>query len=68
MRFVDMVWNVEPAFDRAVFRFHWMDPIAAIGVGGIWIAAFVTQLKRRPLLPPHDPDLPGVVAAAQGAR
>jgi hypothetical protein len=68
MRFVDMVWNVDPAFDRAALRFHWMDVMAAVGVGGIWIGTFVAQLKRRPLLPLHDPDLPGVLAAAEGAR
>jgi hypothetical protein len=68
MRYVDMIWNVDPAFDRAALRFHWMDVAAAVGVGGIWTAAFVAQLKRRPLLPLHDPDLPGVLAAAEGAR
>lgn len=64
MRFVDMVWNVDPAFDPTGVRFHWMDWMAAVGVGGIWIAAFLRRLKQRPLLPLHDPDLPGVLAAA----
>ena len=68
MRYVDVIWNVDPAFDRASFRIHWMDPVAAVGVGGIWMAVFVAQLKRRPLLPLHDPDLPGVLAAAGQAR
>jgi len=68
MRYVDMIWNVDPAFDRASLRIHWMDPVAAVGVGGIWVAVFVAQLKRRPLLPLHDPDLPGVLAAAGQAR
>jgi cell division protein FtsW (lipid II flippase) len=68
MRFIDMVWNVDPAFDTAGFRFHWLDVMAAIGVGGVWIAGFLARLKRRPLLPLHDPDLPGVIAAAEGAR
>ena len=66
IRFVDMVWNVNPAFDRSVFRFHWMDPLAAIGVGGVWVAAFLSELKKRPILPLHDPDLPG--ALAEGVR
>ena len=66
IRFVDMVWNVNPAFDRSVFRFHWMDPLAAIGVGGIWVGAFLSELKKRPILPLHDPDLP--VALAEGVR
>lgn len=62
IRFLDMVWNVNPAFDRSVFRFHWMDPLAAIGVGGVWVAAFLSELKKRPILPLHDPDLPGALA------
>jgi hypothetical protein len=43
-----------------------MDPLAAIGVGGVWIAAFLSELKKRPILPLHDPDLPG--ALAEGLR
>jgi hypothetical protein len=66
IRFIDMVWNVNPAFDRSVFHFHWMDPLAAIGVGGVWVAAFLSELKKRPILPLHDPDLPG--ALAEGVR
>jgi hypothetical protein len=68
VRFVDMVWNVDPAFDRSAFRFHWMDPAAAIGVGGLWIAAYLAQLKKRPILPLNDPDLPAVLAAASDSR
>ena len=67
MRYIDMVWNVDPAFDQGRFRFHWMDVAAGVGVGGIWIAAFVARLRQRPLLPLHDPDLPGVLAAAEGS-
>jgi len=68
MRFIDMIWNVDPTFEPARIRVHWMDWIASLGVGGIWIGAFVNQLKRRPLLPLHDPELPGVLAgAAEGA-
>jgi hypothetical protein len=66
MRFIDMIWNVDPAFDPARLRLHWMDWMALIGVGGVWIAAFVRQLERRPLLPIHDPELPEVLAGAAG--
>ena len=51
---VDMFWQVEPAFDRTM-RFHWLDWLMPVGIGGIWIAAFIRRLKRRPLLPLHDP-------------
>jgi len=68
MRFIDMVWNVDPAFDPARIRVHWMDWIAALGVGGIWVAALLGELKYRPLLPLHDPELSAILAdAAEGA-
>jgi hypothetical protein len=34
-----------------------MDVLAPVGIGGIWIAVFVWQLKGSPLLPLHDPRL-----------
>ena len=53
MRVVDLVWL--SASDT--FHLHWLDLAAPAGVGGIWIAAFFRQLKQRPLLPLHDPEL-----------
>ena len=35
----------------------WMFPAAAAAIGGLFVFAFVWQLKRRPLLPLHDPRL-----------
>jgi hypothetical protein len=67
VRFLDMIWNVDPAFDGGHFRVHLLDWTAAIGLGGIWIGVFLAQLKRRPLLPLHDPAVPKVFAAAEGA-
>jgi hypothetical protein len=55
IRLLDMFWIVEPAFDRTGLRFHWLDWLLPVAMGGIWIAVFVWQLKRRPLLPLHDP-------------
>ena len=55
VRLVDLFWLVVPAFHQTALRIHWMDLMAPIGVGGIWIAVFVWQLKGRPLLPLHDP-------------
>ncbi len=50
MRLVDIWWTVEPTF-QARIRVHWMDILAPVGIGGIWIAVFVRQLKGKPLLP-----------------
>jgi hypothetical protein len=54
LRVVDLFWLVSPAFS-AELTVHWMDIAAPIGIGGIWIAAFVWQLKAYPLLPLNDP-------------
>jgi hypothetical protein len=59
MHVVDVFWLVVPAFQPARFAVHWMDVVALAGVGGIWTAVFVWQLKERPLLPVHDPGLQG---------
>jgi hypothetical protein len=58
MRLVDVWWVVEPSLHSAI-RLHWMDVLAPIGIGGIWIAVFVWQLKGKPLLPLH-PGLEGL--------
>jgi len=29
--------------------------VAPIGIGGIWLAFFIRNLKARPLLPSNDP-------------
>ena len=50
MRIVDLFWLTG-------FELHWLDVAAPIGLGGIWVAAFFRQLKQRPLLPLHDPEL-----------
>jgi hypothetical protein len=58
MRFLDVLWWVEPAYPHEGQYFYWLlDVAATIGVGGLFVWAFVWQLKRRPLLPPHDPYL-----------
>ena len=61
MGLVDLFWLVAPAFDSAHAgpHVHWMDLMAPVGVGGIWIAWFVWQLKGKPLLPLHDPRFQG---------
>ena len=35
----------------------WVDFLLPIGLGGIWLAAFLWQLAQRPLMPTGDPQL-----------
>lgn len=57
MRFVDLYWLVAPCFRQASWGVSWMDFTAPIGLTGIWLAYFLRQLEKRPLMPLHDPHL-----------
>ena len=54
MCFVDTFWIVAPGFGRPGLRIHWMDVIAPIGLGGVWMSMFVQRLKATSLVPVHD--------------
>lgn len=49
MRFLDVLWWIEPAFgDR--FLWFWLADVAAlIGIGGVWAWWFLRQLQRCPI-------------------
>jgi len=57
MRMVDLYWLVAPDFRKGRFGLSWMDFAAPIGMGGIWLAYFLIQLGRWPLMPLNDPHL-----------
>lgn len=56
VRIIDVFWNVVPAYSGLSegLRFHWTYIAGFIGIGGIWIAAFFTLLKRNALVPVPD--------------
>jgi hypothetical protein len=35
---------------------------APVGIGGVWLAVFLWQLKQRPLLPVNDPEFQEALA------
>ena len=55
VRVVDVFWIVAPAFRQRGLEVFPTDFLALIGLGGIWIAIFIGNLKSRPLLVPNDP-------------
>jgi len=57
MSLVDLFWLMTPAYYRSSPRFEWMDWLAVVGIGGIWLWRFLTQLRRSPLMPTNDPRL-----------
>jgi len=55
MRFVDLYTQIIPAGHHAELHLSWMDLAAPIGIGGLWLSAFLRQLESRPVLPVRDP-------------
>ena len=66
MRIVDVIWLVEPSFNREHFHLSWMDLVAPIAIGGLWIATFAWQLERRSRVPINDPQLEQALTAHAG--
>jgi hypothetical protein len=68
VRLVDLYWLIAPDLHHdGAFHLSWMDVAAPIGVGGIWLYWFARELRARPLLPQHEPDLEEFLAhAAEG--
>ncbi len=61
MSVVDIYWLTVPAFERQGPEFHLLDWGLVIGMGGLWMWLFLSQLKAKPLLPLHDPRLEEVL-------
>ncbi len=55
MQLVFAYYQVLPPFHTDNILRHWMDFLTPLAVGGLWLAFFLWQLTRRPLLPLHDP-------------
>ncbi len=70
MRFVDLYMMVTPEFAATGGNLHllegehvshlfvsWLDLAAPIGIGGVWLWMFFTELRQRPLFAAGDPYL-----------
>jgi hypothetical protein len=72
MRVVDMFYLIGPNpridghIERGAFIVSWMDIIAPIAVGGIWLWWFFGELMKRPLVPIKDPFLENAIEHGHG--
>ena len=48
---------IAPSFRRQSFGLSPLDFTIPIGLVGLWLAYFLTQLEKRPLMPPNAPHL-----------
>ncbi len=66
MRMVDLIWMLAPAFDG--HNWVWLDVLALIGFGGIWLGVFTWQLGKRSLIPINDPQYESVLEQAHAGH
>jgi len=64
MRLFDLLWMIAPNFTAEHFHISWMDVVAPIGIGGLWLTVFTWQLSKRPLIPINDPQYETVLQQA----
>ena len=81
MRYTDLFMLVTPEFastgqnlhmlageHESLFFVHWLDLAAPLGIGGVWLWMFFTQLAQRPLLAFGDPYLRESMETAGGGH
>lgn len=68
MRLIDLLWMLAPSFTGEHFYISWMDVVAPLAIGGLWISAFVWQLGKRALIPMNDQQYASVLEQAQAAH
>ncbi len=54
MRYVAIYWLVAPSWYGEHFTYSWMDLTSLVGIGGIWLWAFIGQLKGQTIIPIHE--------------
>ena len=57
MRFVDLYWLITPSFRTTRFGVSLAGFHRPVGMVGLWLAYFLTQLQKRPLMPKNAPHL-----------
>ena len=66
MRFVDLFWLLGPEHGKPLLSVHWLDFVAPVALGGIWVALFLWQLGTRSLIPVTEPTLQEAIEAGAG--
>ena len=62
MRYLDLYWNIEPNFHKAELHYSWLDAVIPLAMSALWLAYFLRNLRRRPLVALHDPHLAALLA------
>ena len=66
MRLVDLFWLLGPEHGKPLLAVHWLDFVAPVAIGGLWVALFLWQLGTRSLIPITEPTLQEAIEAGAG--
>lgn len=66
MRMIDLLWMISPAWEG--HNWVWLDVIALLGFGGLWLGIFSWQLGKRSLIPINDPQYESVLEQAHAGH
>ncbi|HEU4767090.1 MAG TPA: hypothetical protein VFS77_06935 [Pyrinomonadaceae bacterium] len=66
MRVIDLLWMISPAWEG--HNWVWLDVIALLGFGGLWLGIFSWQLGKRSLVPINDPQYESVLEQAHAGH
>ncbi len=72
IRLIDMYYLIGPSptigshAEEVGFHLNWMDFVAPVAVGGIWLWWFFGELLKRPLVPINDPYLENAISHGKG--
>jgi hypothetical protein len=66
IRLADMFWLIGPAHGTTHVAVHWLDVIAPLTLGGLFVALFLWQLGTRPILPVGEPWLQDAIEQGTG--
>jgi hypothetical protein len=58
MRLMDLFWLIAPEFNRGHLKVHVLDFALPAGLVLLCFSIFLGQLKKRPMVPINDPNLP----------
>jgi hypothetical protein len=70
-RILDLYWLVAPDLaghgaDAHGLVLHALDLALPIGIGGLWLAVFTFELRKRPMIPVGDPEIRELLDQASG--
>jgi len=54
MRYVSIYWLIEPSWTGSAFHYSIWSLTSLVGIGGVWIWAFINQLKGQTIIPIHE--------------